>query len=276
MGTEHGKQRNYGDEDWTPEESSEVFERAAQLQSEEEFADESRNIDRATLDKSAGRAGIDEKYVKRAVEELRAKERDAAEQKRLLEQARVQRKALVRKIALPGAIAVGLYLMLGYSSLNNKLTVVDKQQQQLETVLQRRHNLIPNIIAAYKAAESSDRRSVDALSQLQQRAKGTQDLAERAQVESQLASQVNGMISTMQGDAGQSESSARRFGDLAVQMEGAENRIAVERRRYNDAVAEYNRVARGFPLFIVRPLLGFPGPKPLYQADSAAREAPKF
>lgn len=264
-------QLTFADDDYTPEESAQVFERAAQLQSEDAFADES-DLDRATLEKSAGRAGIDEKYVQRAVEELRAKEHDAAEQKRLLEQARQQRAALLRKIALPSAAVVVLYSMFAYSSLNNQLAVVEKQQAQLENVLQRRHNLIPNLISAYKEAASQEREKVNSLARLEEQSKNTSDLAARSQLENQLSGAINEALKSVGDESGGS----RLFVSLSTQMEGAENRIAVESKRYNEAATEYNRSARSFPIFLVRPLLGFPAQKPTLQAERGAHEAPKF
>lgn len=266
------KQTTFSDDDYTPEESAAVFERAAQLQSEDAFAPDNENLDRATLDKSAGRAGIDEKYVKRAVEELRAKERDAAEQKRLLAQAQAQRAALLRKIAVPAGVVVALFGILSYSALNNKLAAVEKQQAQVENVLQRRHNLIPNLISSSKFAASHEREVFASLSQLDQQAKNTTDFAERAQVENKLSGAMREALDTLRDEPGGSKIFLR----LSDEMAGAENRISTERKRYNEAVAEYNRTARAFPLLLIRPLLGFPAQKPPFQAESGAREAPKF
>ena len=265
------KQTTFSDDDYTPEESAQVFERAAQLQSEDTFAAES-GLDGATLEKSAGRAGIDEKYVRQAVEELRSKERDAAEQKRLVEQARTQRAALLKKIALPAAVIIGLYLIMVYSLLNNKLAAVENQQAQLENVLQRRHDLVPNLIAAYKEAAPQAREEVKTLSRLEEQSKNAPDLAARSQLETQLSGAMKDALNTVRREPGETRLSI----NLSTQMEGAENRISVERKRYNEAVVEYNRSARGFPIVLVRPLLGFPAQKPPFQMASGAHEAPKF
>ena len=64
------------------------------------------------------------------------------------------------------------------------------------------------------------------------------------------------------------------YARLQDELAGTENRIAVERKRYNDAVAEYNRLARSFPMVLVRPLLGFPAQEPYFQAAPEAHRPP--
>jgi LemA protein len=63
---------------------------------------------------------------------------------------------------------------------------------------------------------------------------------------------------------------------LSDEMAGAENRMAVERKRYNEAVAAYNRTARGFPAFLLRPVLGFPRQHVYFHVSEEAKQAPIF
>ena len=63
---------------------------------------------------------------------------------------------------------------------------------------------------------------------------------------------------------------------LSDEMAGAENRMAVERKRYNEAVAAYNRTARGFPAFLLRPVLGFPRQHAYFYVSDEAKQAPTF
>jgi LemA protein len=63
---------------------------------------------------------------------------------------------------------------------------------------------------------------------------------------------------------------------LSDEMAGAENRMAVERKRYNDAVAAYNRTARGLPAFLLRPVLSFPRQRAYFQVSDEAKQAPIF
>ncbi len=66
----------------------------------------------------------------------------------------------------------------------------------------------------------------------------------------------------------------QRFADLQAQLEGTENRIAVERRRFNQAVQAYNTAIRKFPANIIAGIFGFQ-PKPYFKAQAGAETAPK-
>jgi LemA protein len=78
-------------------------------------------------------------------------------------------------------------------------------------------------------------------------------------------------VNSLQGEGGNAI-----FSRLSDEMSGSENRIRVERIRYNDAVMAYNRTAHSFPILIFRPLFRFPAQKPYLQAEAGAHEVPKF
>jgi LemA protein len=63
---------------------------------------------------------------------------------------------------------------------------------------------------------------------------------------------------------------------LSDEMAGAENRMAVERKRYNDAVAGHNRTAGSFPAVLLRPVLGFPRQHAYFHVSDEAKQAPTF
>jgi len=66
----------------------------------------------------------------------------------------------------------------------------------------------------------------------------------------------------------------KTFRDLQAQLEGTENRIAVERRRFNDATMNYNKTRRRFPTVLLASIMGF-GDKPYFKASEGAEEPPK-
>jgi LemA protein len=69
--------------------------------------------------------------------------------------------------------------------------------------------------------------------------------------------------------------SSDSFLRLQDQLEGAENRISVERNRYNRVVGDYNRVRRSFPMFFLGKLFGFDGAKEFFKAPETAKAVPK-
>lgn len=265
------KLTDFSDEQYSPEETEQVFERAAQLQSQDVLSSPDENLDRDTVDKSAGRAGIHARYVRQAVDELRKEEKSARAQQVEQERQQAAQKALLKKAALPVAGVVVLLGIISYSSLNGKANEVQAKQAQLENVLQRRHDLIPNLVAETKAAAAHEQVTFTSLSQLEKQAEAAPDFAQKLQAENKLSEAVRGAMNTLRREGG-----GRAFTRLADEMAGAENRISVERKRYNEAVANYNRTAGAFPVVLFRPILGFPAQKPYFQVESGAREVPKF
>ncbi|HEY0073040.1 MAG TPA: LemA family protein [Abditibacteriaceae bacterium] len=262
---------DFSDENYSPAELEQVYERAAQLQSGDAFRNPDDNLDRSALERSAGRAGIDTKYVRQAVEELRKEEKSLKAQQIEAEQQKVARQKLLKKAAVPVALVIGLFGIISYSSLNSKASEVDAKQANLETVLERRHNLIPNLIAASKAAAAHEKQTFSTLSQLQKQAQGAPSFEQKMQAENQLSGAMRQALESLRD-----EGSGPLFVRLSDEMAGAENRISVERKRYNEAVQNYNRTAGAFPVVVFRPILGFPAQKPYFQATGAAKEAPKF
>ena len=262
---------DFSDENYTPAELEHVYERAAQLQSEDAFRGPDEDLDRSALERSAGRAGIDSKYVRQAVEELRKEEKSKKAQQFEAEQQKLARQKLLKKAAVPLAATVGLFGIISYSSLNGKASEVEAKQANLETVLERRHNLIPNLISASKAAAAQEKQTFATLSQLQKQAQAAPSFEQKLQAENQLSGAMRQALNSLRD-----EGSGPLFIRLSDEMAGAENRISVERKRYNDAVQNYNRTAGSFPVVVFRPLFGFPSQKPYFQASSAAKEVPKF
>lgn len=253
-------------QDGIPEEDSgEILRRAAELQHEAGRTDS--RISRSALEAGAEAAGISDEFVKLAVEDLRReKERDAARRS----VARRKRKVVI----IVAALLFSIFALFGQMSLNDRLTDVEEKRAQLENVLQRRHDLIPNLIAVAEASAAHEEGLVVALSEVYQRLGMQQALEQRQALEQELGERARALVAQLRADP--QASSMALFVRLSDEMAGAENRIAVERMRYNEAVTEYNRTARSFPVFVVRPLLGFPSAFSLFEASEQARQLPRF
>jgi hypothetical protein len=89
--------------------------------------------------------------------------------------------------------------------------------------------------------------------------------------EAQLSDTVRQLMTMLRADP--QASATVVFVRLSDEMAVAENRIAVERKRYKDAVAAYNRTARGFPTFLLRPMLGFPRQDVYFHVSDEAKQA---
>lgn len=252
-------------EKFSDQEVEEILERAGKIQHESETA--KGKIDRVDLEAGAAEVGISRDFIDQAIKDLRAeKEREIARRK--------SRRVISISI---GAIAIFIVIVSLFSShraLNSKLSEVEAKRAQLDNVLQRRHDLIPNLISMAKASAAHEEKLIDSLNNLSQESDRAKSFEERQAIEQNLDIYVNQLMSSMRINP--ETSSADMFIRLSDEMAGAENRIVVERKRYNEAVANYNRTARGFPVSILRPLLGFPSKISEFKASEAAKEVPKF
>jgi LemA protein len=171
------------------------------------------------------------------------------------------------------AVFLTLAAFVSHRAFNTRLADVEATQAQLDNVLQRRHDLIPNLMAVAKASAAQEKDLIASLGALYQEIPRAQSLEQKQVLEAQLSDTVKHLMTMLRADP--QASATAIFIRLSDEMAGAENRMAVERKRYNDAVAAYNRTARGFPAFLLRPFLGFPRQHVYFQvSDEANRPRP--
>jgi LemA protein len=179
---------------------------------------------------------------------------------------------------------------MGYSMFkgyyNNFVTLeenVNQKWSQVENVYQRRADLIPNLVEVVKGYATHEKETLQAVVEARSKVGGQvnigndvlnnpQAFAKFQQAQGALTSALQRLMVVVErypdlkADA--------RFADLQSQLEGTENRISVERGRFNQAVQEYNTVIRKFPANILAGIFGFEK-KVYFQSDSGAEKAPK-
>ncbi len=156
---------------------------------------------------------------------------------------------------------------------------VDGAWSQVENVYQRRADLIPNLVATVKGAADFERETLTAV--VEARAKvgqiqiegvpDAQQLAEFQQAQDGLSSALSRLLLVVERYPELGATQA--FRDLQVQLEGTENRIAVERRRFNETVQAYNTYRRQFPNNLYAKAFDF-GDKPYFESTPGADEPP--
>jgi len=157
---------------------------------------------------------------------------------------------------------------------------VDNAWSQVENVYQRRADLIPNLVATVKGAKEFEQETLTQV--VEARAKVGQvnfetapDAAQLEQFEaaqSQLSSALSRLLVVVERYPELKATEA--FRDLQAQLEGTENRISVERKRFNDATLDYNKTRRQFPTILLANIMGF-GDKPYFEATEGADKPPK-
>ena len=157
---------------------------------------------------------------------------------------------------------------------------VDNAWSQVENVYQRRADLIPNLVATVKGAADFEQDTLTKV--VEARAKVGQvsfdsapDAAQLQQFEAaqtQLSSALSRLLVVVERYPELKATEA--FRDLQAQLEGTENRISVERKRFNDATLEYNKVRRRFPTILLANIMGFDD-KPYFESTPGADQPPK-
>ena len=194
------------------------------------------------------------------------------------------------KKALIALIVVAVILLIivgkGIGTYNHIIALeegVKAQWAQVENTYQRRFDLIPNLVSTVQGEANFEKSTLTEVMEMRSRMGGTVKLDESLMNDEAALKRFQEMQGTLSGALQRlmavSENypdlkSNKSFQELRVQLEGAENRIAVERKRYNETVQAYNTTIRQFPTNIVA---GFAGasPKALFSADAGASTAPK-
>jgi LemA protein len=167
--------------------------------------------------------------------------------------------------------------------LQTKEEGVFKAWGDLESQLQRRADLIPNLVATVKGYAAHERETLEAVVQARARATSVtlnlENLSDPEAVERFQAAQGE-LSSTLSrllvvAEAYPDLKANQNFQDLQNQLEGTENRISVARQRYNESVESFNASIRSFPYSLTNNLLLHLKRKEYFKADEKAREAPK-
>ncbi|MBK7047213.1 MAG: LemA family protein [bacterium] len=194
-------------------------------------------------------------------------------------------KKFIPLIVILGALALTILPLVGqYNKVIGLQEGVDGQWANVENVYQRRADLIPNLVETVKGYAEHERETLEAV--VTARAKATQ-------VQTELTPEAMNDPATMQKfQAAQAELGSalgrlmvvvekypdlkanQGFLDLQAQLEGTENRITVERRRFNELAQGYNTTIRRFPMSMMAGVFGF-DKKGYFEASEGAEKAPQ-
>ena len=182
-----------------------------------------------------------------------------------------------------GVLALLILSAVGtYNGLVGNSQAVDASWAQVQNVYQRRADLIPNLVQTVQGAANFEKSTIVQVTearasvgkvQINQNQAPTDpaQLAEFQQAQGQLGSALSRLLVVAENYP--DLKATANFRDLQAQLEGTENRISVERGRFNAAVQAYNTKIRTFPTVIFAGMLGFQQ-KPYFQATAGAETTP--
>src|SRR5205085_3504221 len=180
------------------------------------------------------------------------------------------------------AIVCALALMGSYNRLVKSQQAVDSQWAQVQNVYQRRSDLIPNLVNTVQGAANFEKSTLTEVT-------NARASVGRVQLDPNKAPTDAKQLQEFQAAQGQLSNALSRllvvaenypqlratqnFQELQAQLEGTENRIAVERNSFNNAVQNYNVAVRRFPTNMIAGMFGF-SPRPFFAAQQGAEKAP--
>ena len=169
-------------------------------------------------------------------------------------------------------VIIAIALIGMYNGLVTKSQAIDAQWAQVETQYQRRFDLIPNLVNSVKGLMKQEQAIFDAIAQARTKYGGATTVDEKAVAAGEVESALGRLLAIVENypDLKSSQTVINLMDELA----GTENRISVERQRYNGLVRDYNTQIKTFPTNMIAGMFGFTE-KQYFQSVSGADQAPK-
>ena len=172
-------------------------------------------------------------------------------------------------------------VMSSYNRMVEKEQGVESQWAQVENVYQRRADLIPNLVNTVKGYATHEKETLTEVINARSKATSTtidpsklnaQNIQQFQQMQDNLSSALSKLMVVVERYPDLKAN--QNFLELQAQLEGTENRIATERRRFNEVAQEYNTYIKKFPKNLFAGMFGFE-PKAYFKAQEGAEKAPE-
>ncbi|NLO82164.1 MAG: LemA family protein [Clostridiales bacterium] len=174
-----------------------------------------------------------------------------------------------------GIIAVLVLLVIwgisGYNGLVVKSELVQTAWSQIDNQLQRRNDLIPNLVETVKQYAAHESEVFTQVSEARSKLAGATTVEDMAQADAEVTSALSRLLAIVENYP--ELKANENFIQLQDELAGTENRIAVARRDYNEAARSYNTAIRRFPTNIIAGIFGFDRVQ-YFEASEDARQAP--
>ena len=176
-----------------------------------------------------------------------------------------------------GLAVMGISIIMWGVGTSNKLVEleasVDESWAQVENVLQRRNDLIPNLVASVEGSMNQEKEIFTAIADSRRTVNEASDVDDVADANAELNSQLQTLVNVIH-ESYPELASNKNVQDLMTQLEGTENRISVERKRFNEAVTTYNVTIKKIPTNIVASMLGYEK-RDLFEMEEGAEAVPE-
>jgi LemA protein len=167
------------------------------------------------------------------------------------------------------AVIVFIVLYNGLVQLRNR---IDNAWSQIDVQLQRRHDLIPNLVETVKGYAAHERGTLEAVVEARNQAIAAQGPAQQAQAENVLSGALRQLFAL--SEAYPDLKANQNFLNLQEELTSSEDRVAYARQFYNDSVLKYNNKIQSIPSNVIAGMFSF-SQREYFEVESAAREVPR-
>jgi len=176
-------------------------------------------------------------------------------------------------ILVAAVLLIGSSLIGRYNNLVSLSENVDTAWAQVENVLQRRSDLIPNLVNTVQGYASHEKSVFVEVTEARAKVGGATTVPEKVEANNQLGAALGRLLLVVERYPDLKAN--QNFLALQDELAGTENRIAVERKRYNDSVNAYNVFVRKFPNNMLASMFGYARQNVYFKADEEAKTVPE-
>ena len=168
-------------------------------------------------------------------------------------------------------VIIGGMLISGYNGLVTKQENVTTALSNLDVNLQRRADLVPNLVSTVKGYAAHETEIIEKVTEARAKLAGANSVAEKSEANDELSSALNSLMIVVENYP--DLKSSQNFINLSDELAGTENRIATSRRDYNTAVQTYNTSIKRFPTNILAGMFNF-SEATYFEANEGSQEVP--
>ena len=174
-------------------------------------------------------------------------------------------------IVIAIVVLIGIIIMSSYNGIVSLSEDVDSKYATIDTYLQRRADLIPNLVSTVKGYTQHEESIIDSITEAREKMTSAKTVTEKAEANDELTSALNNLMIVVENYPDLKAS--QNFIQLSDELAGTENRIATERNRYNESVQTFNAKIRKFPTSFIASIMGVEK-RDYFEAQAGADQAP--
>ena len=168
---------------------------------------------------------------------------------------------------------IAIILIGGYNSIISASEEVENKFSTIDTQLQRRADLIPNLVNTVKGYANQEKEIINTVTTAREKLVGANSVTAKAEADQELTNALSRLLVIVENYP--DLKSSQNFIQLSDELAGTENRIATARRDYNEAVKTYNLKIKKYPSNVMANMFGF-GEKQYFEASEESKNVPNI